>query len=62
MGPVSAKTYSAVRLSPDGHPPQVEADYGRRAKLWVFGALDPQTGTAFPLVPCADEVVISLAS
>jgi transposase len=47
MGPVSAKTYPAARWSTVGHLPKVEADYGRRAKLWIFGALEPQTGTAF---------------
>jgi len=47
MGPLSAKTYPAARWSRVGQLPRVEADYGRRAKLWVFGALEPQTGTAF---------------
>ena len=51
MGPVSAKTYPVSRWSEAGHRPQVEADYGRRGKVWVFGAFEPQTGTA--LTTCA---------
>ena len=47
MGPVSAKTYPTERWSMVGHLPKVEADYGRRAKLWVFGAFEPHTGKAF---------------
>ncbi len=46
LGPVSAKTYPAPRWMPSGQPPHVEADYGRRAKLWVFGAFQPRTGRA----------------
>lgn len=44
MGPVSAKTYLATRWW-DKRPP-VEADYGRRGKMWVFGAFEPATGQA----------------
>lgn len=44
MGPVSAKTYPAARWSPKRPP--LTPDYGRRAKVWVFGALEPQTGDA----------------
>lgn len=46
MRPVSAKTYPAPRWSPQGHTPHVEADYGRRAKVWTFGAFEPATGLA----------------
>lgn len=50
MGPTAAKTYPAARWSPQRCP--VEADYGRRAKVWTFGAFEPQTGKA--LTWCAD--------
>ena len=50
MGPVSAKTYVAPRWSE--HRPRVSPDYGRRDKVWVFGAFEPQTGCA--LTVCAD--------
>jgi transposase len=44
MGPTAAKTYPAPRWS-DKRPP-VEADYGRRGKIWTFGAFEPHTGQA----------------
>lgn len=44
MGPVSAKTYYGRRWSRYRHRPYREVDYGRRAKVWVFGALEPATG------------------
>jgi hypothetical protein len=44
MGPVSAKTYTAARWL--DKRPHVEADYGRRGKVWVFGAFEPATGQA----------------
>ena len=44
MGPVSAKTYYGRRWSALGQRPFQEVDYGRRAKTWVFGALEPATG------------------
>lgn len=47
MGPVSAKTYYGRRWSALGQRPHQEADYGRRAKGWVFGVLEPATGQAF---------------
>lgn len=47
MGPVSAKTYYGRRWSRYRQRPVREADYGRRAKLWVFGALEPVTGQVF---------------
>lgn len=47
MGPVSAKTYYGRRWSRYRQRPAQEADYGRRAKVWVFGALEPKTGQAF---------------
>jgi transposase len=47
MGPVSAKTYYGRRWSRYRQRPVQEADYGRRAKLWVFGALEPATGQVF---------------
>jgi len=53
MGPVSAKTYPAPRLSLTGHRPRIEADYGRRGKLWVFGAFEPPTGLS--LTYCASR-------
>lgn len=49
MGPVSAKTYPVARWS-QKRPPLMP-DYGRRAKVWVFGAFEPQTGLA--LTCCA---------
>ena len=50
MGPTAAKTYPAARWS-HWRPP-VEADYGRRGKVWTFGAFEPHTGQA--LTWCAD--------
>jgi hypothetical protein len=47
MGPVSAKTYLSRRWADQGHSPKAEADYGRRAKVWTFGAFEPKTGKAF---------------
>jgi transposase len=44
MGPVSAKTYPTARWS--SRRPPLTPDYGRRAKVWVFGAFEPQTGLA----------------
>lgn len=49
MGPVSAKTYPTARWSL--RRPHLAPDYGRRAKLWVFGAFEPRTGQA--LTCCA---------
>lgn len=46
MGPLSAKTYYGRRWSRGGRRPHREVDYGRRAKAWVFGALEPDTGQA----------------
>jgi len=53
MGPVSAKTYLSQRWTDQGHPPKAEADYGRRAKVWTFGAFEPKTGQAF--TDCAER-------
>ncbi len=53
MGPVSAKTYLSRRWSPQGDTPKSEADYGRRAKVWTFGAFEPKTGKAF--TGCAER-------
>ena len=58
MGPVSAKSYPGQRLvrarppadAPPGTPAErakQEADYGRRASTYVYGAFDAATGTAF---------------
>lgn len=44
MGPVSAKTYPTARWWMQRPP--LTPDYGRRAKIWVFGAFEPQTGQA----------------
>ena len=44
MGPTSAKTYVAPRWNKQR--PHVEADYGRRGKIWTFGAFEPATGQA----------------
>lgn len=49
MGPVSAKTYPTARWSL--RRPPLTPDYGRRAKVWVFGAFEPRTGQA--LTCCA---------
>lgn len=50
MGPTAAKTYPAARWL--DKRPHVEADYGRRGKVWTFGAFEPRTGQA--LTMCAD--------
>ncbi|MBZ0299216.1 MAG: IS630 family transposase [Anaerolineae bacterium] len=50
MGPTAAKTYWAARWS-ERRPP-IEADYGRRGKVWTFGAFEPGSGQA--LTWCAD--------
>ncbi len=44
MGPTAAKTYPTARWSETR--PHIEADYGRRGKVWTFGAFEPQTGQA----------------
>ena len=49
MGPVSAKTYYGRRCSCLGQRPFQEVDYGRRAKSWVFGVLEPATGQALTM-------------
>jgi len=46
MGPISAKTYPAPRWWPHPQRPKVEADYGRRGKVWAFGAFEPGTDQA----------------
>lgn len=53
MGPVSAKTYPTKRWAPQGKRPAVQPDYGRRAKVWVFGAFEPSTGQTLTL--CRDR-------
>ena len=53
LGPLSAKTYPAKRWAPVGQPPKIEPDYGRRATVWTFGALEPRTGQA--LTVCAER-------
>ena len=50
MGPTAAKTYPAPRWS--DKRPLLEADYGRRGKVWTFGAFEPRTGQT--LTWCAD--------
>lgn len=44
MGPTAAKTYPAPRWLEQR--PLVEADYGRRGKVWTFGAFAPHSGQA----------------
>lgn len=44
LGPLSIKTYLTSRWSPQGYRPHVVPDYGRRGKLWTFGAFEPATG------------------
>jgi len=44
MGPTSAKTYVTARW--DDKRPHVAPDYGRRGKVWTFGAFEPATGQA----------------
>lgn len=51
MGPTSAKTYVASRWH--NKRPHIEADYGRRGKIWTFGAFEPATGRA--LTRCYDR-------
>lgn len=46
---MSAKTYYGRRWSCLGQRPFQEADYGRRDKTWVFGALEPATGQALTM-------------
>ena len=64
MGPVSAKSYPGQRLvrarlpadAPPGTPAErakQEADYGRRASTYLYGAFDATTGTAFTV--CYDR-------
>jgi transposase len=43
-GPLSVKPYLTSRWSPQGYRPQIVPDYGRRGKLWTFGAFEPATG------------------
>ncbi len=50
MGPTAAKTYPSARWCETR--PHSEADYGRRGKVWTFGAFEPHTGQA--LTFCAD--------
>ena len=50
MGPTAAKTYFAARWY--DRRPAIEADYGRRGKVWTFGAFEPRSGQA--LTWCAD--------
>ena len=38
------KTYLTSRWSPQDFRPHVVPDYGRRGKLWTFGAFEPATG------------------
>jgi transposase len=50
MGPTAAKTYAVARWH--DRRPKIEADYGRRGKVWTFGAFEPHSGQA--LTWCAD--------
>jgi transposase len=50
MGPTAAKTYAAPRWQ--NKRPSIEADYGRRGKVWTFGAFEPRSGQA--LTWCAE--------
>jgi hypothetical protein len=50
MEPVSAKSYPARRLGPQGERPHLAPDYGRRGNVWVYGGFAPQTGIAFTQV------------
>lgn len=45
MGPTSAKTYFSERWA--DKRPTVAPDYGRRGKVWTFGAFEPATGQAY---------------
>lgn len=47
LGPLTARTYLGKGWAPIDKPRRVAPDYGRRAFLWVFGALEPKTGKAF---------------
>ena len=51
MGPTAAKTYRGQRYAL--RRPYVEADYGRRGKVWTIGAFEPSTGQA--LTKCYDR-------
>lgn len=51
MGPTAAKTYRGQRYAL--RRPYVEADYGRRGKVWIIGAFEPATGQA--LTTCYDR-------
>lgn len=50
MGPTAAKTYPTARWSESRLP--IEADYGRRGKVWTLGAFEPRSGQA--LTWCAN--------
>lgn len=47
MGPVSAKSYAAKRLTSFGERPHLTPDYGGRGSVWVYGGFEPHTGEAF---------------
>ena len=51
MGPTAAKTYLTSRWGE--RRPHVKADYGRRGKIWTFGAFEPATGQV--LTRCYDR-------
>jgi DDE superfamily endonuclease len=44
-GPVAAKLYPPHgQWAEAAHRPHYQPDYGRRGAMWLFGALNPQTG------------------
>lgn len=55
MGPVSAKSYPARRVSRKGERPHLAPDYGRRGNVWVYGGLQPCTGRVFTQVESARD-------
>ena len=46
MEPLAVKTYPGEQWLPGPNRATFEPDYGRRGKLWVFGAFEPATGQA----------------
>ena len=65
LGPLGVKTYLTSRWSPQGYRPHVVPDYGRRGKVWTFGAFEPATSdvvTVTALSRCTADFLIFLDS
>ena len=56
MGPIAVKTYAGEEWKVGPNRATFEPDYGRRGKLWVHGAFEPDTGqAAMMLSPSRDS-------